>query len=116
MTQGAMTCPRCQGTMTGFARAGVQVDQCESCRGIFLDRGELERLVEAESQYYSPQAATPTYPPAGYPATGPAPGDDPRYGDHRDSRYRDHHDGNYGGHGGPGRGRRRNFFEELFGD
>jgi Zn-finger nucleic acid-binding protein len=29
------------------------VDQCTECRGIFLDRGELERLVDAEGQHYS---------------------------------------------------------------
>jgi Zn-finger nucleic acid-binding protein len=30
----------------------VTIDQCSGCRGVFLDRGELERLVDAESSYY----------------------------------------------------------------
>jgi Zn-finger nucleic acid-binding protein len=34
--------------MRTYERSGVTVDQCADCRGIFLDRGELERLVDAE--------------------------------------------------------------------
>ena len=34
--------------MRTYERNGVVVDQCTECRGIFLDRGELERLVDAE--------------------------------------------------------------------
>jgi Zn-finger nucleic acid-binding protein len=34
--------------MRTYERNGVTVDQCTDCRGIFLDRGELERLVDAE--------------------------------------------------------------------
>jgi Zn-finger nucleic acid-binding protein len=30
---------------------GVHIDQCEGCRGIFLDRGELEQIAGAESAY-----------------------------------------------------------------
>ena len=43
-----LVCPKCQGRMRTYERSGVTVDQCTECRGIFLDRGELERLVDAE--------------------------------------------------------------------
>ena len=43
-----LVCPKCQGRMRTYERTGVTVDQCGDCRGIFLDRGELERLVDAE--------------------------------------------------------------------
>jgi uncharacterized protein len=43
-----LICPKCQGLMRTYERSGVTVDQCTDCRGIFLDRGELERLVDAE--------------------------------------------------------------------
>jgi uncharacterized protein len=43
-----LVCPKCQGGMRSYERSGVTVDQCTECRGIFLDRGELERLVDAE--------------------------------------------------------------------
>jgi Zn-finger nucleic acid-binding protein len=38
--------------MRTYERNGVVVDQCSECRGIFLDRGELERLVDAEGRHY----------------------------------------------------------------
>ena len=47
-----MTCPKCHGEMRTFERNGIHVDQCTECRGLFLDRGELEHLVQAESSFY----------------------------------------------------------------
>ena len=47
-TTADLVCPKCQGRMRTYERSGVTVDQCTECRGIFLDRGELERLVDAE--------------------------------------------------------------------
>ncbi|MCV2487828.1 zf-TFIIB domain-containing protein [Geodermatophilus sp. YIM 151500] len=48
-----LTCPKCHGTMRTYERNGVHVDQCSDCRGIFLDRGELERLVDAENAWHA---------------------------------------------------------------
>jgi Zn-finger nucleic acid-binding protein len=48
----ALTCPKCTSDMRSYERNGVTVDQCTACKGIFLDRGELDRLVDAESSYY----------------------------------------------------------------
>ncbi len=44
-----LVCPKCQSAMRGYERSGITVDQCTECRGIFLDRGELERLLDAEA-------------------------------------------------------------------
>ena len=38
--------------MRTYERNGVHVDQCSECRGIFLDRGELERLIDAENSWH----------------------------------------------------------------
>ena len=38
--------------MRTYERNDVVVDQCTECRGIFLDRGELERLMDAEGRHY----------------------------------------------------------------
>ena len=38
--------------MRTYERNGVHVDQCSDCRGIFLDRGELDRLVDAETAWH----------------------------------------------------------------
>jgi Zn-finger nucleic acid-binding protein len=53
-----LICPKCQGLMRTYERSGVTVDQCADCRGIFLDRGELERLVDAEQGWQRGQPAS----------------------------------------------------------
>ncbi|HEX5979825.1 MAG TPA: zf-TFIIB domain-containing protein [Thermoleophilaceae bacterium] len=45
-------CPKCESPMRSYERSGITVDQCTGCRGVFLDRGELERLVDAEGSFY----------------------------------------------------------------
>jgi len=49
-----LTCPKCQESMRTYERNGVNVDQCTGCKGIFLDRGELEALINAEAGYSEP--------------------------------------------------------------
>jgi Zn-finger nucleic acid-binding protein len=51
-----LMCPKCQERMRPYERNGVTVDQCTSCRGLFLDRGELERLVDAENNWHNGSA------------------------------------------------------------
>lgn len=53
-----LTCPKCHGSMRTYERNGVHVDQCTECRGIFLDRGELERLVTAENAWHASSEAS----------------------------------------------------------
>jgi Zn-finger nucleic acid-binding protein len=41
-----MHCPRCEtATLDEREREGVTIDVCKSCRGLWLDRGELEKLI-----------------------------------------------------------------------
>jgi Zn-finger nucleic acid-binding protein len=47
-----MTCPRCSNELRAQRREGVEIDVCRQCGGIWLDRGELDRLTQAENQYY----------------------------------------------------------------
>lgn len=74
-----MTCPKCRGTMQQYERSGVTIEQCQECRGIFLDRGELERLIDVEAANYRGRQYPPGpgYPPPGY---GQQPYGDPNYG------------------------------------
>ena len=44
-----LTCPKCGNPWRSYERNGITVEQCTGCRGVFLDRGELERLMEAET-------------------------------------------------------------------
>jgi uncharacterized protein len=119
-----LTCPKCHGEMRVYERSGVTVDQCTECRGIFLDRGELEKLFDAEANWnnqhavggrpqqqgaYAPPPPAPhgggyaqqaPYPPQGYPA--------PAYGQHG-------YHGHYRHHGHYSRKRHRGgFLGELF--
>lgn len=59
----ALVCPKCRGAMRAYERSGVTIDQCDECRGIFLDRGEMERLVDAEAAFASPPPAVAPAPP-----------------------------------------------------
>jgi Zn-finger nucleic acid-binding protein len=43
-------CPNCDGSMQTVQRAGVEFDMCPRCRGVWLDRGELEKLMTLERE------------------------------------------------------------------
>ncbi len=62
-----MQCPKCRGNMRTLDRNGVHIEQCDNCRGIFLDYGELETLSRMENQW-SPAAlrCSPAPPPPAY--------------------------------------------------
>ena len=40
-------------------RQGVEIDYCPSCRGVWLDKGELDKLIERTAGYTPPQGYTP---------------------------------------------------------
>lgn len=63
--------------MRQYERSGVTVDQCTECRGIFLDRGELEKLFDAEANWNKAHANAPQS-PGGAPAPAPSPGHAPQ--------------------------------------
>ena len=47
-----MNCPKCQSVMREREKGDIIIDICSSCRGIFLDAGELEKLVAAEERVF----------------------------------------------------------------
>lgn len=49
-----MKCPVCKNvTLLMTEKKGIEVDYCPECRGIWLDRGELEKLIGAEEKEYT---------------------------------------------------------------
>jgi Zn-finger nucleic acid-binding protein len=46
-----LSCPKDHAQMRSIERNGVTIERCSECGGIFLDRGELERLIQAESAF-----------------------------------------------------------------
>lgn len=57
----AIRCPKCGDGMPSRKRNGVVIEQCVSCHGIYLDPGELERLLANESSAL-PRPERPTGP------------------------------------------------------
>jgi uncharacterized protein len=49
-----MTCPVCPETLTVSNRQGIEIDVCPKCRGVWLDRGELDKLLEREAALMPP--------------------------------------------------------------
>jgi uncharacterized protein len=41
-----MQCPACQHELRMADRQGVEIDYCPQCRGVWLDRGELDKIIE----------------------------------------------------------------------
>lgn len=46
-----LICPNCSSQMRISSRMGVEIDQCPSCKGVWLDRGELEKLTRIQERY-----------------------------------------------------------------
>lgn len=45
-----MNCPVCNVSLTMTERQNVEIDYCHQCRGVWLDRGELEKIIERPNQ------------------------------------------------------------------
>ena len=54
----AMACPVDGATLVMSERAGIEIDYCPTCRGVWLDRGELDKIIERNAQQEA-QAAPP---------------------------------------------------------
>lgn len=89
-----MNCPICNVGLAMADKQGIEIDYCPKCRGIWLDRGELEKIIERSySSGFAPQ-----------PGFGQVRNDGHKYSDHDDHRY----DGNYK------HGRKKNFLSDIF--
>lgn len=49
-----MNCPVCNIPLTMSERQGVEIDFCSKCRGVWLDRGELDKIIERASLEITP--------------------------------------------------------------
>jgi Zn-finger nucleic acid-binding protein len=85
-----MKCPNDSATLVMSERHGIEIDYCPECRGVWLDRGELDKIIDR----------------AGVAATPAAPVAQPQY---REPQY---HDRSYGQR--PATKKRENWLSELF--
>jgi Zn-finger nucleic acid-binding protein len=60
-----MQCPTDGTTLTMSERSGIEIDYCPTCRGVWLDRGELDKIVDRSLTQAAPA-------PAAAPASAPA--------------------------------------------
>jgi len=58
-----LLCPNDNSSMSTITRAGVQFDMCPTCRGVWLDRGELEKLMAATAEEATASAPQRMQPP-----------------------------------------------------
>ena len=94
----AMKCPVClQPDLVMSERQGIEIDYCPQCRGLWPDRGELDKIVERS-------AAQPAAPPVQQPAYG-----QPSQGEHRVYDRHREYDRDY-----LHRKKRRGFLGEIF--
>ena len=69
-----MPCPVCKVPLVMSDRQGVEIDYCPQCRGVWLDRGELDKIIERSAAAEMPTQPAPAPqappPPQGGPAAG----------------------------------------------
>jgi len=88
-----MNCPICNVTLLMSDKKGIEIDYCPTCRGVWLDRGELEKIIERS---YTPDNRSEQIFR-----------DDEEFNNRSDNfEQNDSHGNKYG--------RKRNFFSDLF--
>ena len=94
-----MKCPSCDVTLVMSDRQGIEIDYCPQCRGVWLDRGELDKLVERQAMMAARPAPSREAPPYQRPP-----------GEHRSYEWDDddHYRGGYRGR------KRRGWLDDIF--
>ena len=96
-----MNCPVCPNTSLVMAeRQGIEIDYCPTCRGVWLDRGELDKIIERSAQQDAPAAPPRQQQPS-----------QQQYGHYSDKDHYKH--GQSYGHGQHYK-KKKSLFEELF--
>jgi Zn-finger nucleic acid-binding protein len=96
---GGLLCPACRVDLVMSERHGVEIDYCPKCRGVWLDRGELDKILERGASEMGARGGSPSI-------------------EHRPPGYTKRHDSDeypaYGNHGHHGHRKRRSFLDDLF--
>ena len=64
MTFVTKSCPQCHASLVEVNRSGVMIDVCPECKGIWLDRGELERIIQMTRELEAEFSGYGARPPA----------------------------------------------------
>lgn len=96
-----MRCPNDETTLVMSERSGIEIDYCPTCRGVWLDRGELDKIIDRSLTAPAPQAAPQAAPPP----------QQPRYEGYDDRR---RHEAPYSQQGYYKKKRKESWLSELF--
>ena len=110
-----MKCPVDSETLVMTDRSGVEIDYCPKCRGVWLDRGELDKIIDRAGAGAQPSPAAfaaPAAPPTAAPHLQGRPQFEERT--RGDERYRDRHDDDDDYHRHGKKKRRESFLGDLF--
>ena len=88
-----MNCPKCSVLLQMSERQGIEIDYCPQCRGVWLDRGELDKIIERSATEIPQRAHQERY-------------------DHHDNRHADKHHENE--HDTYHHKRKKSFLLDLF--
>ncbi|MDR6834767.1 Zn-finger nucleic acid-binding protein [Sphingopyxis sp. BE259] len=96
-----LLCPTCRVNLTMSERQGIEIDYCPQCRGVWLDRGELDKIIERSEGAAAP-APRASAPP-------------PQQPYQQQPQYREHgHDDRYYGSKPYKKNYKKSFLSELF--
>ena len=116
-----MRCPTCPDqTLTMSERKGIEIDYCPACRGVWLDRGELDKIIERATAEIASVPSMPAAPTPAVPAPGSTQAAPPQYPppppyQPSQPQYRpSYEEQKYGEQKYGEKKRKKNFFEELF--
>ncbi|OYW47270.1 MAG: hypothetical protein B7Z33_00775 [Sphingomonadales bacterium 12-68-11] len=112
-----MSCPVCRVPLAMSDRQGIEIDYCPQCRGVWLDRGELDKIIErsappeappapAPQQRQAPQPSAPLHPSGG--------GQNPWSPGGYDHGGYGHGHGGGQGYGGKPYKKRKSWLEDIF--
>ncbi len=106
-----MKCPVDGNTLQMSERSGIEIDYCPECRGVWLDRGELDKIIAKSIEADAPSApapAAPQTPPPPMSPQGSPWGQQPGYPPQQ------HHGGYDPRYGHKGYKRKKSFLEQIF--
>ncbi len=95
-----LLCPTCRVNLVMSERQGIEIDYCPQCRGVWLDRGELDKIIERSETAAAPAPARPQ--------AAPPPPPQYREPDYRERGYDDRY------YGKPYKKKHKSFLSELF--
>jgi len=113
-----MKCPVCDVPLSISSREGVEIDFCPQCRGVWLDRGELDKVIERASAAMAPAASSGRGHEYADERGRERDDDDRRYQDSRryedDRRYEDRPRYDEDDRRGDKKRKKRSFLDDLF--